>query len=66
MHDIAFRSYLRILLSTSIFIGLDESSNGTVVGFFDIIWEKAGRKFFHGPVILNAFATDSFAAARFI
>jgi len=52
-------------LSNSIFIGLDESSNGTVEGSFDIIWEKTGRKLFHAPVILNAFATDPFAAAGF-
>jgi hypothetical protein len=48
-----------------IFICLDKSSDGTVEGSFDIIWEKAGRKLFHAPVILNAFATDPLAAAWF-
>jgi len=50
-------------VSNSIFVNLDESSYGTVKSSFDIIREKTGRKFFHAPVILNAFAADSFVAA---
>jgi hypothetical protein len=47
-------------------VNLDESSERAVISPFYIIREKTGREFFHAPVILNAFAADSLAAARLI
>jgi hypothetical protein len=44
---------------------LNESSQGAVVGSFNIIGEKAGGQFLIVPVILQAFTASSFAAAGF-
>jgi hypothetical protein len=52
------------LLLSSIFVNFDEFFYGTVIRSFNIIREKAGRKFFHAPVIRNAFTADTFTAAR--
>jgi hypothetical protein len=44
---------------------LNESSQGAVVGSFNIIGEKAGGQFLMAPVIFKAFTANSFAAAGF-
>jgi hypothetical protein len=54
------------LWSTSVFVNLNESSERAVISPFYIIREKTGWEFFHAPVILDAFATDSLSAARLI
>jgi len=53
------------LLLNSIFVNFNEFFYGTVIRSFNIIRKEAGRKFFHTPVILNAFTADTFTAARF-
>lgn len=49
-----------------ILIDFDESSQRPVVCSFHIVGEKAGRKLFHAPVILKAFAADALAAAGLV
>jgi hypothetical protein len=45
------------------FVSLDETIQGTVICFFDIVREKTGRELLHAPVILDAFAAGSLPAA---
>jgi hypothetical protein len=47
-------------------VNLNECPNRAVISPFYIIREKTGREFFHAPMILNAFAADSLAAAWLI
>jgi len=55
---------LKVLISNSIFVNFDKFSYRSVISPFHIIRKETGRKLFHVPVILEAFAADAFAAAR--
>jgi hypothetical protein len=49
--------------SGPVLVSLDEHPEGTVVGLFDPVREKARRQLPVAPVIGQAFATDPLAAA---
>ena len=49
-----------------VLVNLDEPSQGSIVGPFHIVWEQACGELFHAPMVLDAFAADTLAAAGFI
>ncbi|MCK4860223.1 MAG: hypothetical protein KAS87_06680, partial [Candidatus Omnitrophica bacterium] len=52
--------------SSSFLIGLYEFFNTSIIRFFDIIREEAGRELPYLPMIVNTFAANAFFTARFI
>jgi hypothetical protein len=56
--------FFKVLISSPVFVNFDKFSYGSVISPFHIVGKETGRKLFHIPVVLDAFAADAFAAAR--
>jgi hypothetical protein len=57
---------LRHAIQPSLTAALDESLYRSVIGSLHLVREKAGGKFLHSPVILDALTADALAAARLV